>query len=72
MTIKHWIGGREVESRETFTTLNPATGEVITDVASGGETEVDAAVRAAKEAFPKWANTPAKERAKLMLSLIHI
>ena len=48
MTIKHWIDGREVESRETFTTLNPATGEVITDVASGGEAEVDAAVRAAK------------------------
>ncbi|KGB93473.1 5-carboxymethyl-2-hydroxymuconate semialdehyde dehydrogenase [Burkholderia cepacia] len=69
MTIKHWIDGREVESRETFTTLNPATGDVITDVASGGEAEVDAAVRAAKEAFPKWANTPAKERAKLMRKL---
>ncbi|QOH39571.1 5-carboxymethyl-2-hydroxymuconate semialdehyde dehydrogenase [Burkholderia cepacia] len=69
MTIKHWIDGREVESHETFTTLNPATGEVITDVASGGEAEVDAAVRAAKEAFPKWANTPARERAKLMRRL---
>ncbi|AYZ61964.1 5-carboxymethyl-2-hydroxymuconate semialdehyde dehydrogenase [Burkholderia multivorans] len=69
MTIKHWIDGREVESRETFTTLNPATGEVITDVASGGEAEVDAAVRAAKAAFPKWANTPARERAKLMRRL---
>ncbi|AOJ28447.1 MULTISPECIES: 5-carboxymethyl-2-hydroxymuconate semialdehyde dehydrogenase [Burkholderia] len=69
MTIKHWIDGREVESRETFTTLNPATGDVITDVASGGEAEVDAAVRAAKAAFPKWANTPAKARAKLMRKL---
>ncbi|KAB0638399.1 5-carboxymethyl-2-hydroxymuconate semialdehyde dehydrogenase [Burkholderia latens] len=69
MTIKHWIDGREVESRETFTTLNPATGDVITDVASAGEAEVDAAVRAAREAFPKWANTPAKERAKLMRKL---
>ncbi|KVZ16131.1 5-carboxymethyl-2-hydroxymuconate semialdehyde dehydrogenase [Burkholderia ubonensis] len=69
MTIKHWIDGREVESRDTFATLNPATGEVITDVASGGEAEVDAAVRAAKAAFPKWANTPAKERAKLMRRL---
>ncbi|WP_063551571.1 5-carboxymethyl-2-hydroxymuconate semialdehyde dehydrogenase [Burkholderia territorii] len=69
MTIKHWIDGREVASRETFTTLNPATGDVITDVASGGEAEVDAAVRAAKDAFPKWANTPAKERAKLMRKL---
>ncbi|MBR8063525.1 5-carboxymethyl-2-hydroxymuconate semialdehyde dehydrogenase [Burkholderia ambifaria] len=69
MTIKHWIDGREVESRETFTTLNPATGDVITDVASAGEAEVDAAVRAAKAAFPKWASTPAKERAKLMRKL---
>ncbi|MBR8059703.1 5-carboxymethyl-2-hydroxymuconate semialdehyde dehydrogenase [Burkholderia dolosa] len=69
MTIKHWIDGREVDSRETFTTLNPATGDAIADVASGGEAEVDAAVRAAKEAFPKWANTPAKERAKLMRKL---
>ncbi|KVA75426.1 5-carboxymethyl-2-hydroxymuconate semialdehyde dehydrogenase [Burkholderia ubonensis] len=69
MTIKHWIDGREVESRDTFTTLNPATGEVIADVASGGEAEVDSAVRAAKAAFPKWANTPAKERAKLMRRL---
>ncbi|KWK01964.1 2-hydroxymuconic semialdehyde dehydrogenase [Burkholderia ubonensis] len=69
MTIKHWIDGREVESRDTFTTLNPATGEVIAVVASGGEAEVDAAVRAAKAAFPKWANTPAKERAKLMRRL---
>ncbi|MCU9954527.1 5-carboxymethyl-2-hydroxymuconate semialdehyde dehydrogenase [Burkholderia sp. BKH01] len=69
MTIKHWIDGREVESRETFTTLNPATGDVIADVASAGEAEVDAAVGAAKEAFPKWASTPAKERAKLMRKL---
>jgi len=69
MTNKHWIDGREVESRETFTTLNPATGDVITDVASAGEAEVDAAVRAAKAAFPKWASTPAKERAKLMRKL---
>ncbi|KAB0633683.1 2-hydroxymuconic semialdehyde dehydrogenase [Burkholderia stagnalis] len=69
MTIKHWIDGREVASRDTFATLNPATGDVITEVASGGEAEVDAAVRAAKEAFPKWANTPAKGRAKLMRKL---
>ncbi|HDR9470482.1 5-carboxymethyl-2-hydroxymuconate semialdehyde dehydrogenase [Burkholderia multivorans] len=69
MTIKHWIDGHEVDSRDRFATLNPATGDVIDEVASGGEAEVDAAVRAAKEAFPKWANTPAKERAKLMRRL---
>lgn len=64
--IKHWINGKEVESDETFENINPATMEKICDVASGGAKEVDMAVKAAKEAFPKWSKTPAKERAKIM------
>ena len=64
--ITHLINGRKVESRETFQTLNPATGEVLAEVASGGVEEVQAAVAAAKAAFPGWAATPAKERARLM------
>ena len=67
--IKHWINGREVESPETFDNINPATGEVIGPVASGTEKEVNEAVAAAKAAFPGWANTPAKERARLMRRL---
>ncbi|MFC3533308.1 5-carboxymethyl-2-hydroxymuconate semialdehyde dehydrogenase [Vogesella facilis] len=67
--IKHWINGREVESRDTFTNYNPATGEAIGEVASGGADEINAAVAAAKAAFPKWANTPARERARLMRKL---
>ncbi|WP_293935253.1 5-carboxymethyl-2-hydroxymuconate semialdehyde dehydrogenase [Iodobacter sp.] len=67
--IKHWINGREVESKETFTNYNPATGDAIGEVASGGAEEVNAAVAAAKAAFPKWAATPAKERARLMRRL---
>ncbi|MEE2976030.1 MAG: 5-carboxymethyl-2-hydroxymuconate semialdehyde dehydrogenase, partial [Pseudomonadota bacterium] len=54
---------------ERFVTTNPATGEAITEVASGGEAEINAAVAAAKAAFPAWANTPAKQRAKLMRRL---
>lgn len=68
-TIKHWINGKEVESRETFDNRNPATGEVICAVASGGRDEVNEAVAAARNAFPKWANTPARERARLMRRL---
>ncbi len=67
--IKHWINGKQVESRETFVTHNPATGEEIAAVASGGEIEVEAAVAAAKAAFPDWAGTPAKERARIMRRL---
>jgi len=67
--IKHWIDGREVDSPDRFETVNPATGEVLAEVAAGGEAEIAAAVKAAKDAFPKWAGTPAKERAKLMRKL---
>ena len=69
MSIKHWINGKQVDSAERFTTWNPATGEALAEVAAGGAQEIDAAVAAAKEAFPKWANTPAKERARLMRKL---
>lgn len=31
--IKHWINGKEVASEETFDNFNPATGDVICQVA---------------------------------------
>ncbi|MGO2569516.1 MAG: aldehyde dehydrogenase family protein, partial [Serratia proteamaculans] len=68
-TINHWINGKNVASKEYFTTSNPANGEVLAEVASGGQLEIDQAVAAAKAAFPKWANTPMKERARLMRRL---
>ena len=67
--IQHLINGKHVHSTKTFTTLNPATQDVLAEVSAGGEAEVHAAVAAAKEAFPKWANTPATERAKLLRKL---
>ncbi|MDP3167740.1 MAG: 5-carboxymethyl-2-hydroxymuconate semialdehyde dehydrogenase [Hydrogenophaga sp.] len=68
-TIKHLINGQSVASATTFETLNPATQEVLADVSAGGADEINAAVQAAKEAFPKWAGLPATERAKLMRKL---
>jgi len=67
--IQHLINGQHVSSNQTFETINPATQEVLAEVAAGGTDEVNAAVAAAKAAFPKWANTPAPERAKLMRKL---
>ncbi|MDM0046607.1 5-carboxymethyl-2-hydroxymuconate semialdehyde dehydrogenase [Variovorax dokdonensis] len=69
MKIDHLIGGERVAGRDYFETINPATQEVLAEVASGGEDEVNAAVAAAKGAFPKWAGLPATERAKLMRKL---
>lgn len=69
MKIDHLINGQQVAGNAYFETINPATQQVLAEVASGGEAEVHAAVAAAKAAFPKWAGTPAPERAKLIRKL---
>ncbi len=69
MQIRHLIDGRAVESKDYFPTVNPATQEVLAEVARGTSTEVDAAVAAAKAAFPRWAATSAPERAALLRKL---
>jgi 5-carboxymethyl-2-hydroxymuconic-semialdehyde dehydrogenase len=67
--INHLINGQSIAGSDYFETINPATQEVLAEVASGGLSEVNAAVAAAKAAFPKWAATPAPERAKIMHKL---
>ncbi len=69
MQIQHLIDGASVESADYFPTVNPATQEVLAEVARGGAKEVDAAVAAAKAAFPRWAARPAPERAALLRKL---
>jgi phenylacetaldehyde dehydrogenase len=50
---KMLIGGKWVEaaSGKTFPAYNPATGEVITQLAEGNKKDVDQAVKAAREGF---------------------
>jgi 5-carboxymethyl-2-hydroxymuconic-semialdehyde dehydrogenase len=69
MRIEHLIAGKPVASNRYFETINPATQEVLAEVARGGEAEVNAAVAAAKAAFPRWAGLPAIERARLIRKL---
>ena len=69
MQIQHLIDGASVASADYFPTVDPATQEVLAEVARGGAKEIDAAVAAAKAAFPRWAARPATERAALMRKL---
>ncbi|MCW5633863.1 MAG: 5-carboxymethyl-2-hydroxymuconate semialdehyde dehydrogenase [Rubrivivax sp.] len=69
MQVHHLIAGKPVPSAENFTTVNPATQHVLAEVARGGAEEVNAAVAAAKAAFPAWAARPATERAKIVRTL---
>ncbi|MDN3556211.1 aldehyde dehydrogenase [Halomonas maura] len=65
-----FIDGRFVAARsgETFETLNPATGEVLTQVAACGEEDVDLAVQAARRAFEAgvWSGLAPAERKAIM------
>jgi 5-carboxymethyl-2-hydroxymuconic-semialdehyde dehydrogenase len=64
--IRHLINGEWATSDEIFENHNPATGEVIGEVAAASEAQVNEAVQAAKDAFPAWANMPVKKRSALI------
>ncbi|MEI5099706.1 aldehyde dehydrogenase family protein [Streptomyces sp. PmtG] len=54
---------RPATTPDTIPVVNPADEEVIAHVPAGTPTDVDAAVRAAREALPAWAATPPADRA---------
>lgn len=58
----HWIGGRRVASKEKFANFSPIDGSHLADVSAGGKAEADAAVEAARKAFPAWAALGPKGR----------
>src|SRR5450759_3861067 len=67
------IGAERPEAADgrTFTTLDPATGREIAEVAHAGPADVDRAVAAAREAFAEgpWGSMPAAGRERLMQAL---
>lgn len=58
----HYIDGKWLTGGETYPVFNPATGEVIVEVAKGDAVEADAAIAAAAAALPAWRALTAKER----------
>jgi len=58
----HYINGQWSTGEQTYPVFNPATGEVIVNVAKGGAAETEQAVTAAAAAFPAWRALTAKER----------
>lgn len=50
--------------------INPSTEEPCAVISLGGQADTDAAVAAAKAAFPAWAATPPAERARLVRGIL--
>ncbi|OAU95050.1 Betaine aldehyde dehydrogenase [Moraxella catarrhalis] len=73
-TKQLYINGRYVDatSGETFDTINPATGEVITKVQSASKQDVDKAVESAKAGQKIWAAMTVVERSRILLKAVEI
>ena len=72
-TGKLLINGKWVEaaSGKTFPTYNPATGEVLSNIAAGDKEDIDRAVKAARAAFETgpWSKISASDRGRLLWKL---
>ncbi|HEU0041795.1 MAG TPA: aminobutyraldehyde dehydrogenase, partial [Jiangellaceae bacterium] len=66
-----FIGGRRVSgsSGATLAVIDPATGEVVDDVTLASPADVDAAVAAARAAFPEWSGATPAERSTALTKL---
>lgn len=63
------IGGQAVDTGRYLDVLDPALEEPFARVAAAGPEQVDAAVAAARAAFPGWAARPGAERTALLHAL---
>jgi aminomuconate-semialdehyde/2-hydroxymuconate-6-semialdehyde dehydrogenase len=72
-TAQLWIDGKSVAAADgaTYDDLDPASGEVVARIASGGVADVERAVTAARRAFDDgpWPRTTVAERAKVLRRL---
>ena len=69
--MKPYINGQYIDSKsEKFNTIyDPSTGKPIAQVPCCTKDEVEAAIAAAKAAYPAWKNTPVRKRAAIMMKL---
>ena len=62
-TYSNLIDGRPVDSRETAPDINPSnTADVVGEFARASRADLDAAIAAARQAFPKWSKSTPQER----------
>jgi betaine-aldehyde dehydrogenase len=72
--VRSFAGGRALASTsgETHDVLDPSTGEVVAAVELAGPAEVDAAVAAARDAYPTWSRATPAERSTALAALARI
>ncbi|WP_332655332.1 aldehyde dehydrogenase family protein [Brevundimonas sp.] len=67
LDLSHWINGEKVASGRPSESLNPSdTRDLVARLPDGGADEVDAAVAAAKAAFPAWSEASPEVRSDIL------
>lgn len=67
-----YINGEWRDSDNKIDVINPATGEIIQAVATGGKAETQEAIASAKEAFKSWGQTTGNERSKYLSKAVQL
>jgi aldehyde dehydrogenase (NAD+) len=65
-----WVN--PAQENTPFAVINPATEQSVADLAMGGSADVDAAVAAAKAAFPAYSQSSVEERVTLLENLLAV
>ena len=68
----HFINGSFTTPTEDFDSRNPATGETLATLSQATQTDVDAAVAAARAAQPKWAKSGGHARARVLYAIARL
>ncbi|KIC49972.1 aldehyde dehydrogenase family protein [Tateyamaria sp. ANG-S1] len=68
----HFINGQFTDPTKEFESKNPATGEVLANMSQASQADVDAAVKAARAAQPKWAKSGGHARARVLYAIARL
>jgi aminomuconate-semialdehyde/2-hydroxymuconate-6-semialdehyde dehydrogenase len=74
LKIENYIDGELVEpvSENYLDNFNPATGEIYSLIADSDERDVEAAVEAARKAFPAWSKMSAEQRHDCLMRIVSL
>ncbi|GAA6209221.1 aldehyde dehydrogenase family protein [Cognatishimia sp. WU-CL00825] len=68
----HFINGQFTQATDSFESKNPANGEVLATLSQATQSDVDAAVKAARTAQGKWAALPGHNRARFLYAIARL
>ncbi|MEO0767348.1 MAG: aldehyde dehydrogenase family protein, partial [Pseudomonadota bacterium] len=68
----HFINGSFTAPTKDFHTRNPATGETLADLSQATQADIEAAVKAARTAQPKWTKSGGHARARVLYAIARL